>query len=274
MILGIALFVTSCLLIYWLLISTEGVYLGQSVVTLLYNLYASRYDRIKEFDPEVEERHLARPILEHFKPHAAPLVLDIGTGTGRLPITLLDQPDFQGHVVGIDHAKRMILHASRKLRAYGQRIILIATNGQSVPFSPETFDCVTLLEMLEFTKNPEQQLREAVRVLRPGGLLVTTRRRGTSQWLMPGKTHSASQFHNMLADAGLIEIRMEAWQVEYDLVWAIRPGSDLQHGGNPYERMVCRSCQNIGLIPQLACLNCPQCGTVYSIQHGIVQMIV
>ena len=50
-------------LLWWLLIYTEGVYLGQQVVIWLYDLYANRYDRIKEFQPEYEYALLADPIM-------------------------------------------------------------------------------------------------------------------------------------------------------------------------------------------------------------------
>ena len=36
-------------LVWWLFIETEGVYLGRGVVIWLYDVYASRYDGIKEF---------------------------------------------------------------------------------------------------------------------------------------------------------------------------------------------------------------------------------
>ncbi|MBZ0308871.1 MAG: hypothetical protein K8I82_22580, partial [Anaerolineae bacterium] len=49
-------------LLWWLLITTEGVYLGRRVVILLYDLYASRYEHTKGYDPLYEARFLAWPI--------------------------------------------------------------------------------------------------------------------------------------------------------------------------------------------------------------------
>ena len=50
-------------LVYWLLIVTEGVYLGRRVVIWLYDWYAGRYDEIKHFRSEYDHLFLSQPIL-------------------------------------------------------------------------------------------------------------------------------------------------------------------------------------------------------------------
>ncbi len=46
----IAALIFGGLFVWWLLITTEGVYLGRRVVIWLYDVYARRYDRIKQYD--------------------------------------------------------------------------------------------------------------------------------------------------------------------------------------------------------------------------------
>ena len=48
-------------LAHWLLIRTEGVFLGRRVVVWLYDLAAERYDAIKQFDPDTESAFVTWP---------------------------------------------------------------------------------------------------------------------------------------------------------------------------------------------------------------------
>ena len=89
-------------LAYWQLIVAEGTYLGPRIVVFLYDLAASAYERIKQFDPGAEQWFLGLPLAKALDVIPAPLVLDVGTGTGRLPRALLFQPRFRGRVVGLD----------------------------------------------------------------------------------------------------------------------------------------------------------------------------
>jgi hypothetical protein len=89
-----AVFIVALLtgLLYWLLVITEGVYLGRRIVVWLYDITAHKYDRVKEFDDEAERVFVAQPLRFHLREKAAPLVLDVATGTGRLPHYLLQEP--------------------------------------------------------------------------------------------------------------------------------------------------------------------------------------
>src|SRR5258707_8700162 len=95
----IGLILVGGVVLYWLLITTEGVYLGRRVVVWLYDVYASRYDNIKKYDTDWESATLGRPILRVLSNIPAPLILDVATGTARLPLTLFDQPRFNGYVI-------------------------------------------------------------------------------------------------------------------------------------------------------------------------------
>jgi SAM-dependent methyltransferase len=211
------------LFLYWLLGITEGAYLGPWVVARLYDLSAKRYDAIKQFDPGDENHFLASPLLQALSDVRAPLVLDVATGTGRLPLALLRRSDFQGKVVGLDLARRMLHLAQRKARHHGPRLRLIQQDAASLPFADGAFDAVTCVEALEFLLDPPVALREMTRVLRPGGVLLITNRVNWEAWLMPGKAFSGPALRALLESLGLTRIDIQRWQVCYDLVRAQKP---------------------------------------------------
>ncbi|MFZ4826543.1 MAG: class I SAM-dependent methyltransferase [Phototrophicaceae bacterium] len=206
-------------LVWWLFFETEGVYLGQGIVTWLYDVYATRYDSIKEYREDYEHWFLSIPIMDRIQPKRRIMVLDIGTGTGRLPLALLQHRDFEGQIIGLDLSKDMLKQAQAKLAGV-PNVTFIHHRAEQLPFEDATFDLVTALEMIEFTSNPTQLLHEAHRVLRPNGLFLITRRKNV---FMPGKVYSPEQFTMLLENVGFERITFEAWQVDYEQVWAVKP---------------------------------------------------
>lgn len=211
--------------VWWLLITTEGVYLGRRVVVWLYDVYATRYDQIKQFDPEWEAETLSTPLIAALTDVPAPLILDVATGTGRLPALLYADPTFSGHVVGVDASRLMLKQAAGKLA--GTATALVRAAAGDLPFPDATFDAVTCLEALEFTPNAARTLSEIVRVARPGAVILITNRRGR-RWDMPGRLRSREAMTHTLRDQlGLENVTPLTWQVDYDLIWAWKPRSTI-----------------------------------------------
>jgi ubiquinone/menaquinone biosynthesis C-methylase UbiE len=202
------------------------VYLGRRVVIWLYDLYAGRYDDIKHFRQDYDHLFLAQPIIERIAPNRAPLVLDVATGTARLPLALLRHKHFSGRVYAVDLSMGMLHQAVGKLNRYEREyqeeapVRLLCAHAGRLPFSDGTFDIVTCLEALEFTPNPVESLRECVRVLRPGGLLLITNRL-TGRW-MPGKTWTQPDLTLLLMSMGIDQVTFDPWQVDYIRVWGVK----------------------------------------------------
>ena len=265
-VLGISLALLIGILLWWLLITTEGVYLGRRVVVWLYDVYARRYDRIKQYIPSWESTTLGRPMLTALRKARvpAPLVLDVATGTARLPLALFGQPAFNGYVIGLDYSRRMLAEASRKVAPIGFRISLIHQNAMDLPFDDNTFDAVACLEALEFMPDWHVVVGELVRVTRPGGLLLLTNRKGQEARMMPGKTQPAQAFASYLREQCSLEnVSVAIWQMDYDLVWAVKPGKSLAAPDHSLEAILrCPQCGHRALIrtrgknPALRCTDC------------------
>jgi SAM-dependent methyltransferase len=97
-------------------------------------------------------------------------VLEIGCGRGAFARYLAQQG---ASLVAADFSPAAVSHARKRLEGFDATAIV--ADIQSIPFPDESFDVVVSQETLEHVPDPEQGLRELVRVTRRGGrLLVTT----------------------------------------------------------------------------------------------------
>mgnify|MGYP001814172116 FL=1 len=263
-------------LLYWQLIIAEGTYLGSRVVAWTYDLVASRYDAIKQFRPRDESWFVARPLLRGLQGVSTPLVLDVATGTGRLPLALM-QEHFSGQIVGLDLSRQMLDRARDKLRLYDGQVSLIWQDAGHLPFAGETFDAVTCLESLEFMKRPLEVLDEMERVLAPGGLLYLTNRVGREARLLPGRAIPRPEFEAALAALRLRDIEIRRWQENYDLAIARKvtppdsgaPAADGEDNGDLAQWLHCPECDG-PLARGVSALTCATCQRTYPIREGIV----
>ncbi len=90
-------------------------------------------------------------------------ILDLGCRDGALSETYLDG----NHVIGVDVDRAALARAQER----GLETAW-ADADETLPFPDESFDVVVAAEVLEHLRLPERALAEAMRVLRPGGLLV------------------------------------------------------------------------------------------------------
>ena len=93
------------------------------------------------------------------------VVLEMGCNSGGLTKVIMDHGCL---CYGVDVAIPMVLRAEMKgIRAR-------VAPAEDVPFSDEMFDVVIASELLEHVYDPQDVLKEAWRVLKPGGLLIGT----------------------------------------------------------------------------------------------------
>jgi len=89
-------------------------------------------------------------------------VLDLGCGNGCYTRELARRADF---VCGVD------IHLPH-LQSFREPIPRVQGSGEHLPFASETFDAVTMIEVLEHTNCDIKVLAECFRVLKPEGRLI------------------------------------------------------------------------------------------------------
>jgi ubiquinone/menaquinone biosynthesis C-methylase UbiE len=219
MVLGVLGVLILAALVFWEFYICEGAHLGPRVVIGLYDVFAGRYDGIKQFDEDWERRFVGEPIANAVGSLKAPLVLDVGAGTGRVARAFLPQAPAGTRLVCLEPSVAMLAHGRR----IAPPAFWMRGRATPLPFAEGTFDVVVSLELLEFTPRPLRTLAELVRVLRPGGSLLVTNRIGREARWIVGRTFRKEAFPGILESLGLREVILYPWQVEYDLAWAWKP---------------------------------------------------
>jgi ubiquinone/menaquinone biosynthesis C-methylase UbiE len=98
-------------------------------------------------------------------------VLEVGCGTGIIALDIASKVE---EVVGVDISPAMIGVAKSKARSLTLRNVRFEVgDGYDLPFETESFDLVLMTNLLHVVKDPDAILKEAKRLLKPGGLLIT-----------------------------------------------------------------------------------------------------
>lgn len=196
----------------------EGAHMGPRVQGWLYDRWAAKYDKGKQESQAQDAERLARPIIEAIANVPEPSILDFATGTGRMPLALLREQQFKGHVVAIDVSKGMLKQAETKLADYKDRYEIVHLINLPLPYPDNSFDVVCCMEALELMPNMEEPLAELFRVLKPGGLFMSSR--GTEKSGRKSKVLSVDEFTKLLKEIGFEQVQITPWWKWFDHVLA------------------------------------------------------
>ena len=129
---------------------------------------AAEWDRIRAL--HIAERDVEEAILDALGPGPYDLLLDLGTGTGRI-LELARERARQ--LVGIDSNREMLKCARVRLdKAELANCSVRLADIYNLPFPENSADAVLIHQVLHFLDNPKAALAEAARVLKPGGRLA------------------------------------------------------------------------------------------------------
>jgi demethylmenaquinone methyltransferase/2-methoxy-6-polyprenyl-1,4-benzoquinol methylase len=141
-------------------------------VAHMFNRISRRYDFLNHFlslGIDILWRKKAIRLLKDKHPKS---ILDVATGTGDFAIEALAlNPD---RVIGVDISEGMLDVGRKKLRQrkLDSRIELRTGDSEKLPFDDNIFDAVIVAFGVRNFENLESGLKEMLRVLKPGGMVV------------------------------------------------------------------------------------------------------
>lgn len=175
-----------------------------------YRRYAPLYDWVFGAVLEPGRRALAAAVCRE-NPGT---LLEVGVGTGLL----LPHYPAQAKVTGIDLSQAMLDKARQRAgQLPGRDIRLMRSNGETLSFAANAFDCVTLPYVLSVTPDPARLIGEALRVCRAGGSIFVVNHFSGSRtwWLLERLVRPLAARIGFRSDFSLQEqILDHGWQIE------------------------------------------------------------
>src|SRR5262245_34544439 len=113
-------------------------------------------------------RHIVWSLVDRFAQRGSGQrrVLDIGCGTGGNLYAMADRYD----VTGVEHSPQALEYARRRL---GDRV-RAGSLPNEIDLPAESFDVVLMTDVLEHIEDDANSAVTALRLLRPGGIVVAT----------------------------------------------------------------------------------------------------
>ena len=150
-------------------------------------------------------------------------VLDLGSGGGLDCFLAAEQVGAAGHVIGVDMTPEMLAKANRNKEKLGAaRVEFRLGQIEAMPVDSATIDVIISNCVINLSPNKPAVLREAYRVLKPGGRLAISdivtegrfsndRRADMSAWSScVSGAEEVSALTIMLRDAGFVDVSIRA----------------------------------------------------------------
>ena len=139
----------------------------------MFDSIAQRYDFMNRFLSAGIDIGWRKKAIDLFKKDAPQHLLDVATGTGDMAIMAAKRLHPQ-KITGIDISEKMLEIGRKKVakEALTTQVELLAGDSETINFGNDTFDAVMVAFGVRNFENLEQGLKEILRVLKPGALLV------------------------------------------------------------------------------------------------------
>ncbi len=140
----------------------------KGLVKKVFNKVYNKYDLMNDLMSFGVHRVWKKDLIKLMNPSKNKKLIDVACGTGDLGKLYLDFTKSREKILCVDPNKKMIDQAKKKLKNY-KNINWLISDAEKLPIESNTFDFYTISFGLRNTKNINKTIKEAFRVLKPGG---------------------------------------------------------------------------------------------------------
>ena len=140
----------------------------KGLVENVFNKVYGKYDLMNDFISFGVHRVWKKNLMNWMSPSYDKKLVDVACGTGDLGKLYLNLTNKNSEVFCVDPNEEMINKGKEKLKKY-KNIKWVIGSAEKLAFKENSFDYYTISFGLRNTKNLNQSLSEAHRVLKPGG---------------------------------------------------------------------------------------------------------
>jgi ubiquinone/menaquinone biosynthesis methyltransferase len=138
-----------------------------SLVQEIFSDVAKDYDLMNDLMSLGSHRLWKKELINIMNIQITDTIIDVGSGTGDL-INLILKKELIKTIYSVDLNYEMLMYAKKRFN--NKKIKFIKANAQNLPFKNNYFDKYIISFCLRNVTNTKKALKEAYRILKPGGL--------------------------------------------------------------------------------------------------------
>ena len=141
---------------------------NKRLVTKVFQDVSSKYDMMNDLMSLGIHRMWKKKFINWLNPQKNTTLIDVASGTGDVAKLFLEKIEYKGYVYCVDESMEMLNLNKKKFKEIS-KIKYFCNNAEKLPFKSNYFDYYTISFGLRNVENINKALREAYRVLKPGG---------------------------------------------------------------------------------------------------------
>ena len=141
---------------------------SERLVTKVFQDVFDKYDLMNDLMSLGIHRLWKKNFINWLNPQKNTTLVDVASGTGDIAKLYLNKINYKGHVCCVDESKEMLNINREKLKG-NINVKWFCSSAEKLPFKDNYFDYYTISFGIRNINNINNALKEAYRVLKPGG---------------------------------------------------------------------------------------------------------